>query len=56
MSATQKVQQHPAFVQAQTKANYYLQQLDKDVRTWFIVHISLTDISPSTAYEVPSFD
>lgn len=31
MSATQKVQQHPAFVQAQNKANYYFQQLDKEV-------------------------
>lgn len=33
MSAAQKVQQHPAFVQAQNKVDYYLQQLDKDVRT-----------------------
>ena len=31
MSATQKVQQHPAFIQAQDKANYYVNQLDKEV-------------------------
>ena len=34
MSATQKVQQHPAFIQAQDKANYYVNQLDKEVRSW----------------------
>jgi receptor expression-enhancing protein 5/6 len=32
MSAQQKVQQHPAFQQAQAKAHYYLAQLDKEVR------------------------
>ncbi|EGN92721.1 hypothetical protein SERLA73DRAFT_190751 [Serpula lacrymans var. lacrymans S7.3] len=31
MSATQKVQQHPAFIQAQNKANYYISQLDKEL-------------------------
>lgn len=31
MSATQKVQQHPAFIQAQDKANYYVNQLDKEL-------------------------
>ena len=31
MSAAQKVQQHPAFQQAQDKANYYVAQLDKEV-------------------------
>ena len=31
MSATQKVQQHPAFQQAQDKASYYVGQLDKEV-------------------------
>jgi len=31
MSATQKVQQHPAFIQAQDKANYYVSQLDKEL-------------------------
>ena len=31
MSATQRVQQHPAFVQAQTKASHYVGQLDKEV-------------------------
>ena len=30
-SAQQKVQQHPAFQQAQAKAHYYLVQLDKEV-------------------------
>jgi len=31
MSAAQKVQQHPAFIQAQDKANYYVNQLDKEL-------------------------
>jgi len=31
MSATQKVQEHPAFIQASNKANYYVQQLDKEL-------------------------
>ena len=31
MSAQHKVQQHPAFQQAQAKAHYYLAQLDKEV-------------------------
>jgi len=56
MSATQKVQQHPAFIQAQNKASYYLQQLDKDVRTLSIVHTSLTNINLWIAHKVPSFD
>ena len=32
MSSARKVQQHPAFIQAQDKANYYVNQLDKEVR------------------------
>ena len=32
MSAAQKVQQHPVFIQAQNKVNYHLGQLDKEVR------------------------
>ncbi|KZT09027.1 uncharacterized protein LAESUDRAFT_723338 [Laetiporus sulphureus 93-53] len=31
MSATQKLNQHPAFVQAQDKASYYIHQLDKEL-------------------------
>jgi len=31
MSAAQKVQNHPAFIQAQNKANYYAGQLDKEL-------------------------
>ncbi|KDQ55001.1 hypothetical protein JAAARDRAFT_38109 [Jaapia argillacea MUCL 33604] len=31
MSAKDKVQQHPAFIQAQNKANYYVGQLDKEL-------------------------
>lgn len=31
MSATEKLQQHPAFQQAQNKASYYISQLDKEV-------------------------
>ena len=36
MSATQKVQQHPAFIQAQDKANYYVNQLDKEGRPYML--------------------
>jgi len=31
MSASQKVQQHPVFIQAQNKANYYITQFDKEL-------------------------
>ncbi|EKM83360.1 hypothetical protein AGABI1DRAFT_110028 [Agaricus bisporus var. burnettii JB137-S8] len=31
MSATQKLQQHPVFVQAQNKAQHYVAQLDKEL-------------------------
>ena len=31
MSAAQRVQQHPIYVQAQNKATYYVNQLDKEV-------------------------
>lgn len=44
MSAAQKVQQHPAFIQAQDKANYYVSQLDKEVRLLIIK--CLTTIPP----------
>ncbi|RPD59476.1 hypothetical protein L226DRAFT_514086 [Lentinus tigrinus ALCF2SS1-7] len=38
MSATQKVQQHPAFIQAQDKANYYVNQLDKELSKYPILN------------------
>ena len=31
MSAAERVQNHPVYVQAQGKANYYISQLDKEV-------------------------
>ena len=31
MSAAERVQNHPVYVQAQGKANYYVNQLDKEV-------------------------
>ena len=31
MSAAERVQNHPVYVQAQGKANYYITQLDKEV-------------------------
>ncbi|KAJ7058817.1 TB2/DP1, HVA22 family-domain-containing protein [Mycena amicta] len=31
MSAAQKVQQHPVYLQAQSKASYYVNQLDKEL-------------------------
>ncbi|KAL4069036.1 TB2/DP1, HVA22 family-domain-containing protein [Scleroderma citrinum] len=38
MSAAQKVQQHPAFVQAQNKANYYINQLDKELTKYPVLN------------------
>ncbi len=35
MSAVQKIQSHPAFIQTQNKAKYYVGQLDKEVRIFF---------------------
>lgn len=40
-SAQQKVQQHPAFQQAQAKAHYYLVQLDKEVCSVFLFRVFL---------------
>ena len=34
MSAAERVQNHPVYVQAQGKANYYITQLDKEVRCY----------------------
>lgn len=33
MSAAERVQNHPVYVQAQGKASYYVNQLDKEVTT-----------------------
>ncbi|KAG2030045.1 TB2/DP1, HVA22 family-domain-containing protein [Suillus americanus] len=38
MSSAQKFQQHPAFVQAQNKANYYFQQLDKELTKYPVLN------------------
>jgi hypothetical protein len=37
MSTSQKLQQHPVFVQASNKANFYVSQLDKEVGLLFIL-------------------
>jgi len=40
MSSAQKVQQHPLYRQAQTKANYYIGQLDKELTKYpVLVHL-----------------
>lgn len=56
MSAAQKFQQHPVFIQAQTKVSYHLNQLDKEVRfpsfilslpfliTFFLLHSSQSSL------------
>jgi len=36
MSATQKLQQHPLYAQAQEKANYYIHQLDKELSKYSV--------------------
>ncbi|KAG9310390.1 TB2/DP1, HVA22 family-domain-containing protein [Chiua virens] len=38
MSAAQKVQQHPMFVQAQNKVNYHLSQLDKELTKYPVLN------------------
>jgi receptor expression-enhancing protein 5/6 len=38
MSAAQKVQQHPAFIQAQNKAGYYVGQLDKELSKYPVLN------------------
>ncbi|KAF9235850.1 TB2/DP1, HVA22 family-domain-containing protein [Melanogaster broomeanus] len=38
MSTAQKVQQHPVFIQAQNKANYYLSQLDKELTKYPVLN------------------
>ncbi|KAG5642568.1 hypothetical protein DXG03_002555 [Asterophora parasitica] len=38
MSVAQKVQQHPVFVQAQNKANFYLAQLDKELTKYPVLN------------------
>lgn len=37
MSAAQKIQQHPTYVQASNKASYYVNQLDKEVCTTIVL-------------------
>ncbi|KAF5377286.1 hypothetical protein D9615_006464 [Tricholomella constricta] len=38
MSAAQKVQQHPVFVQAKNKASFYLNQLDKELTKYPVLN------------------
>ncbi|CAA7267755.1 unnamed protein product [Cyclocybe aegerita] len=38
MSAAQRVQQHPVFIQAQTKASYYVNQLDKELTKYPVLN------------------
>jgi receptor expression-enhancing protein 5/6 len=38
MSAAQKVQQHPAFIQASNKANLYVSQLDKELTKYPVLN------------------
>lgn len=51
MSAAQRVQQHPIFVQVQNKAQYYNAQLDKEVSHSFSSHDQPTHFF--TAHKVP---
>ncbi|KAF8555891.1 hypothetical protein OG21DRAFT_781861 [Imleria badia] len=39
MSAAQKVQQHPVFIQAQNKVNYHLNQLDKELTKYPVLNM-----------------
>jgi len=38
MSAAQKLQQHPVFIQATNKADYYVQQLDKELTKYPVLN------------------
>ena len=61
MSAAQKLQQHPVFIQATNKADYYVQQLDKEASTiLFGVHwvlrcpCSPLSLVPRSSRNIPS--
>ena len=46
MSTAQNVKQHPAVIEAQNKANYYVNQLDKEVCAC-LIHNSALPVSES---------
>ena len=47
MSTASGVKSHPALIQAQNKANYYVGQLDKEVRGELVVeNVGLTRLLP----------
>jgi receptor expression-enhancing protein 5/6 len=55
MSAAQRVQQHPVFLQAQNKATYYVNQLDKEVTIYYLFFppsVSLLFLYQLTKYPV----
>ncbi len=49
MSTAQNVKTHPAVLQAQNKANYYVGQLDKEVKTLIFLVIQASWISHDRA-------
>ncbi|PFH48204.1 hypothetical protein AMATHDRAFT_6011 [Amanita thiersii Skay4041] len=49
MSAAQRVQQHPLFIQAQTRVNYYVSQLDKELSKYpALIHLEQRTQVPKT--------
>ncbi|KAI0932951.1 hypothetical protein AcW1_000084 [Taiwanofungus camphoratus] len=52
MSAAQRLQQHPAFVHAQDRANYYVSQLDKELSKYslFVSFEQRTQVPKSYAF------
>ena len=46
MSAAHRVQQHPVYVQAQNKATYYVNQLDKEVTIIYLLFFSPIHLTP----------
>ena len=57
MSAAERVQNHPVYVQAQGKANYYVNQLDKEViRDIVIRFFNLVLTRPLPAQQLPCLE
>ncbi|KAF8224042.1 hypothetical protein L208DRAFT_1410931 [Tricholoma matsutake] len=54
MSASQKLQQHPVFVQAQSKANHYINQFDKELTKYPVLNAFEDRTQVPKAYAVLS--
>ena len=53
MSAAQRVQQHPLYIQAQTRLAYHVGQLDKEV---CLLLFAAADLTPPSAQQISCID